>query len=131
MPANAPIVINDGESTPVAHTMSPMDKVAGKSTYANLATAFVDGRETVSLAMGIKPKLREVVATLHIPRVLDETINGVTVSRVADFATLKVVGLLPKTWEEADLKNVRVLGSNLLLNAIVSAAFDRGESTWA
>jgi cysteine synthase len=62
--------------------------------------------------------------------VLDETINGVTVSRVADYATLRMTAIVPKTWEEQDAKNVRVMGSNLLLTDPVADAIDKGEFVW-
>lgn len=130
MADNAPIVIADGESTPVDHTFDPNGSENGAFQYANFDVAFVDGRESLSLKHSRKAKLREFVGTLIVPRVLDESINGVTVSRVADFATLKVIGLFPTTWEEQDLKNVRVLGSNMLLDAIPADMIDRGEIVW-
>jgi hypothetical protein len=130
MPANGTIVLADGESTPVDHTFSPMRVRGDEASYANLSTTFVDGRETLRLNSVVKPKLREVTTTLIVPRVLSESINGVTVDRVADFMTVKCVALVPKTWDEADITNGRVLAANALQNAIVVAAVDRGEGVW-
>jgi hypothetical protein len=41
-----------------------------------------------------------------------------------------VTAIVPKTWEEQDAKNVRVMGSNLLLTDPVADAIDKGEFVW-
>lgn len=130
MPANGTITVEDGESTPVDHVFSPMSVRGSEASYANFATAFVDGRETVRLNQSMKTKIREVTTALVVPRVLSESINGVTVDRVADYMTVKVSYLVPKTWDEQDIENGRVMASNLGINAIVAAAVDRGEGVW-
>jgi hypothetical protein len=127
MADNAIIAVNDGESTPVTHSFSPKGIYGEIAKYQNLATSFLEGRETLTVSLKDGGKVQRGETVLHLPRVLDETVNGVTVSRVADFATIRITGLFPPTWEEQDRKNGRVMASNLLLNAIVAAAFDNGE----
>jgi hypothetical protein len=130
MPENGTIVVEDGKSTPEDHTFSPVSVKGDIASYANFDESFVDGRETLRLAQAMKARLREVILTTIVPRVLSESINGVTVDRVADFATFKTTCLLPKTWDEADIKDVRVMHANALNDAIVLAAVDRGEGVW-
>lgn len=110
MANNAIIAVDDGETTPVSHSFSPKGIYGDIAKYQNLATAFLEGREALSLTLKDGSKVQRAETVLHLPRVLDETINGVTVSRVADFATVRITGLFPPSWEEQDRKNARVMG---------------------
>jgi hypothetical protein len=130
MADNAPLVIADGESTPVSHTLSPRGISGDTAKYQNYAVTFAEGRETATIKVAEPKGLSKTEIVLLVPRVLDETINGVTVSRVADYATLRMTAIVPKTWEEQDAKNVRVMGSNLLLTDPVADAIDKGEFVW-
>jgi hypothetical protein len=130
MADNAPLTIDDGESTPVSHVLSPRGISGDTAKYQNYAVTFPEGRETATLRATEPKGLQKTETVLTVPRVLDETINGVTVSRVADYATIRTTVIIPKTWEESDAKNVRVMGSNLLLTDPVADAIDKGEFVW-
>jgi hypothetical protein len=130
MADNVPLVVADGESTPVDHTFSPRGITGDTAKYVNYAVTFADGRETVSMKLSEPKGLQKTELVLIVPRVLDETINGVTVSRVADYATVRVSAIVPKTWDTADIKNVRVMSSNLLLESPVADAIEKGEHVW-
>jgi hypothetical protein len=130
MADNAPLTVADGESTPVDHVLSPRGVAGDMAKYQNYAVTFAEGRETATIKVAEPKGLYKTETVLVVPRVLDETINGVTVSRVADFATIRTTCIVPKTWEEQDAKNVRVMGSNLLLTTPVANAIDKGEFVW-
>lgn len=130
MADNVPLVVDDGESTPVSHSFSPRGVSGELAKYQNYAVNFSEGRETATLKVSEPKGLQKAEIVLLVPRVLDETINGVTVSRVADYATIRTTCIIPKTWEEQSAKNVRVMGSNLLLTDPVADAIDKGEFVW-
>jgi hypothetical protein len=130
MADNVPLVVADGESTPVSHTFSPRGVSGDTAKYQNYAVTFAEGRETATLKVAEPKGLQKTEIVLLVPRVLDETINGVTVSRVADYGTFRVTCIVPKTWDEQDAKNLRVMGSNVLLVGPVADAIDKGEFVW-
>jgi hypothetical protein len=130
MADNVPLVVADGESTPVSHTLSPRGVSGDTAKYQNYAVTFAEGRETATLKVAEPKGLQKTEIVLLVPRVLDETINGVTVSRVADYATIRTTAIIPKTWDEQAAKNVRVMGSNMLLVDPVADAIDKGEFVW-
>lgn len=130
MAANAPIVINDGQSTPVAHTFSGIKIDGNVALYDNRAEVFSAGRETLALRMKSNDRIRTTTATLKVPRVVEETINGVTVKKVADYMTIKVELLTPTTWASDDVQDGRVMTSNLLIHAVPAAMADDGEFVW-
>lgn len=131
MASNTTISIADGASTPVTHVFSPQWVKDGNSAmYQNLAETMVGGRETASLSYVHSAKVRRVKGGLRLPRVQAETINGLTVRSVADFGQLNVDLIIPNGWSAADAKNLRVLGSNYLLNAIVAALVESDEFVW-
>lgn len=121
MPQAANIVINDGESTPVAHTFVP-SKVSDlvSSFYGPGAT--LSGRETLVITR------REATATVAgkvsikcvIPT--EATVDGQLVVTEQEMFSLDFV-LSPKSVKQKR-KNTRVLASNLLLNATVVAVID-------
>lgn len=130
MAANAIITLPDGEATPVDHDFSPIGIFGEIAKYQNLASTYAAGRETVQFSMKETSSLRKVVATMAVPRVLDETINGVTVSRVADFMQVKLEFLVPRTWAESDIKNGRMMANALTDATAISNAVDIGEYVW-
>lgn len=130
MASNAPIAVQDGQSTPVTHTFSGI-KIAGDvAYYDNRAEQVSNARETLELKMNVGPKVRTVKVQLRVPRAVDETVNGVTVKTVKDFATLKCDLLVPLAWSVAAAKDARVLMKNLLAHAVIEAMSDTGEFVW-
>lgn len=132
MADNAPIVVNDGESTPVAHTYSPVRIRSdnGKAIYENRAETYALGRESLEVGMTASSKVRTTDIVLKVPKVVVETINGVAVPKVADYGTFKATCIVPLTWDAQDCENLRVLGANILAHATLVAMNDNGEFVW-
>lgn len=127
MPANASIVLADGKGTPENHTFNPMGIDGFISRYANLTDAtYTIGQEKLTIRTKTERKRRHVVVQLTVPRLVEETVNSVTVPSAPDFATAKAELILPETWSEADITDLRVLLSNALLNTLVEDLVDTG-----
>jgi hypothetical protein len=129
---NVPFVVNDGESTPVAHTFSPLgvDRRNGRNLYANFDQTYAIGRETVEFGLTTSQKVRTVPVTMKVPRVVVETINGVAVPKVADYGLFKGECIVPLTWTDQEAKNLHVLASGVLNSTPVAAAIESGENPW-
>lgn len=131
MADNAIISANDGQSTPVSHSFSPIKILDGSvAQYDNRAESFQLGRETLQLRCKSSKTIRTTGIDLRMPRVVEETVNGVAVKRVVDFGSFRGEVLVPLTWTPAQAKNLRVLGANLLLHAVLAAMADDGEFVW-
>jgi hypothetical protein len=129
MASNATIVVNDG--VPAAHTFSPISIKDGSSAiYQNKVAAIVSGREALTMSMKQNARIRTVDLNLKVPRIISEVLNGVTVSKVADFATCKATVLVPVDWATAEAMNARALLANILLHATVALATDEAEFVW-
>lgn len=129
MASNGTLVVNDG--VPAAHTFSPiLIKDGTAATYQNKTATIVSGRESLSFGMKTNARMRTVDLNLKVPRIISEVLNGVTVSKVADYATCKATILVPVDWLAADAKNARCLLANLLLHATVALAADEAEFVW-
>lgn len=129
MADNANIVINDG--VPAAHTFTPIKILDGSvATYQNKTASIVSGRETLKIGLKTGALIRATDLNLKVPRTITEVLNGVNVSRVADYATCKATVLVPVDWTVAQCKDARVLLANALLNAIVASASDEAEFVW-
>jgi hypothetical protein len=130
MANNATITINDGESTPVAHAFDPVRIDGEIASYQNKVADTLEGRETLTLRLSKTQKVRTTKATLLIPKVVEETVNGVSVYKTDGFATAKVEILIPINWTAAQAKNCRVLASNLLAHATTGLMVDDHEFVW-
>lgn len=131
MASNTTISINDGAASPLAHVFSPqLIKNGDLALYQNLAESMVGGRETVTVGYSHADKVRRVTTQLRLPRVQTETVNGLSVRSVADFGMYNGVFLIPNGWLAAEAKNLRVLASNLMLNAIVTSLIESDEFVW-
>lgn len=129
----APIVINDGQTTPVAHTFTPNSESGVVTKFVELsANGSLNSRNTMEIA--VKPiglngrKTQEITAIIHLPEVVTETVNGVNRDKIVgvNHAEFKVVasGVSAKQAR----KNARVLLLNLLQNAKVISLVDDAES---
>lgn len=128
MPSNAPIVIDDGKSTPESHTFDPSDMTGSQAAYTNYAGTYPPGRDTIRMSKSLKAsgKVREVTVTLVVPNTV--TIDGI--SSVADFRTYVVRCLVPVSTLETDLDSDTGMLANLLGNTLVKKAIERGEWIW-
>lgn len=129
MPARSNITINDGETTPVAHTFVPRTGPAGS------ALPFVEpgnspiGDKILTIASRMATR-RRVVKKLTCPVVSTETINGVsrpTLERAA-FSTHEYS--FDKNSTKQERKNQRLLDANWLLSAQAIAMIDDMEDYW-
>jgi hypothetical protein len=82
------------------------------------------------MSMKQNARIRTVDLNLKVPRIISEVLNGVTVSKVADFATCKATVLVPVDWATAEAMNARALLANILLHATVALATDEAEFVW-
>lgn len=132
MPQLNPIVINDGATTPVAHTFSPSTR---NGQVAKLHEAVVGGslaaRPELTLTgkslgeNGRTTELKDLV--LLVPNTVVETINGVPVTKVLGYDKFVISHISSKFSTEQSRKNLRVMGLNLLNNAAIAAWIDKAE----
>jgi len=127
MPSNGTTTVNDGTTDLV---FSPMRIKGDVASYANLAESPEIARQTLALKMTDKAQLRNVTGIVVFPRVIDEEINGVTVSKVADYVTSKQEYIVPKTWDETDIASARKWAADLFNETIPAGMVDRGEFVW-
>lgn len=130
MADNAIITVNDGASTPVAHAFEPSGIFGEVAKYQNKAATSVAARETVQLKLKGSAKVRTLRVDLRIPRAVTETINGVSQTRVVDYASGIAEVIIPLEWTPAAAKNCRVMLANSLLHAAVGLMADEGEFVW-
>jgi hypothetical protein len=104
--------------------------VGDVASYQNKVADTVTGRETLALKLGSSKTVRTTRVDLRIPKVVEETINGVTVYTAKGFATAKADILIPLDWSAAEAKNARVLLANLLSHATIGLMVDEAEFVW-
>lgn len=127
MPAAANIVINDGESTPVAHTFVP-------SKVSDLVATFFGPGSTLAGREKITVTRREATASvagkvsikIEIPT--EKTVDGITVVDYVHAAYLEFV--VASRGFKQNRKNARMLSANLLANAIIAAVIDDGDGIY-
>lgn len=130
MASNATITVADGAVSPVDHDFDPVRIEGDVASYQNKVASTVSGRETLSLRLGASKAVRTTRVDLRIPKVVEETINGVTVYTAKGFATAKAEILIPLDWSAAEAKNARILLSNTLAHATVGLMVDEHEFVW-
>jgi len=109
MPQLQSVVLTDRESTPVDHTFTPSDIVSGVATVTETdGVPIGNSRLTISLrkpgpngSSRYKSDLK-----LAIPVVVNETINGVTVPKVARTAYADVTFTFDSTSSEEERDNL-------------------------
>lgn len=124
MPAAANIVINDGESTPVAHTFTP-------SKISDLVAVMYGPGNTLATRERITLTKRESTATvagklsikLELP--VEQTVDGQVILGYQQTAFMEFV-VAPKSTKQ-NRKNTRVLSSNLLNNLLIAQVIDDGD----
>ena len=131
MAANAPIILLDGTTpTPVSHTFTGVSVDGNVAVYTNRAETFVKGREVLSLRRKVTPNVRTCSASIVIPRVITEVLNGVNVKRVADYLQGEVKIIVPMTWETTRIGPCLELYANLIDSAAFVALVKDDEFVW-
>jgi hypothetical protein len=139
MSAIAPITIVDGKASPASHVFNPVQSV-DPATYSRNGDASVPvvGQEKVLLSLKNGANTSEAVnrakITLLIP-VLETPAGGtptgyVAPPKVAFFEQVNIEFLLPNRGTSDQRKDLRVMASNLLLNAQVVALVDTLEKPY-
>lgn len=128
MPSNAPIVVNDGKSTPVEHTFDPSDLNGSIATFTNYGETHPPGRETIRIQKSSKSggNIREVVLTMVVPRVVE--VDGQ--DTVPDYRTYVLRCLMPASATETDVDSDTGMLANVLANTNVKKIIERGEWIW-
>lgn len=133
MSAISAIVINDGQTTPVAHTFNPVQSNPNALYRENQAGLALIGQPWITCV--VKPDsgngLNKVVITLDLPAL--ETVTGQNASGYTAAPKVayenKFVGtfFLPSRGTSAQRKDLRVLLANLLANSQVVAVLENLE----
>jgi len=116
MPALAPIVINDGAATPVAHTFTPVTTNGSDAVSSNRAATILSGAEQLTTSVRApqsptaswKIEIGLVLPTVATVDGLDQVVRSSKSSLVINFAQSSTA---------AERKNMRVLLMNALANA--------------
>lgn len=127
------ITINDGEATPKAHAFTPNVEQGVLTRFVELsALGSLNARNTMDIT--VKPigtngrTTQEVVAAIHLPEVVTETVNGVARDKVVGVNHIEFKSVASGVSAKQARKNARVLLLNLLQNAKVIALVDDAES---
>jgi hypothetical protein len=130
MADNAIITVNDGATVPVEHSFEPSGIYGDVAKYQNKAASAFVGRETLQLKMKHSAKVRTVGINLRVPRTITETVNGVSVESMVDYASGNAELIVPVTWTAAQAKDVEHLLSNIITSALVALMVQDGEFVW-
>lgn len=136
MAAIAPITINDGKATPVAHIFNPIQTVPPTYHENGLATTPVIGENEITLVLKRgNGAINKAVVTLRVP-VLEIQPAGSSVGgyeappKVAYYLQANIEMFLPNRSSGAQRKDLRVLAANLLANAQVVALVESLENPY-
>jgi hypothetical protein len=135
MPANTQIVINDGASTPVAHTYLPTKIDSNNvATFQERISGVPVGYPTLTWSQRApsgNAATYKVVGKISQPKVITTTDqSGKTVTSVdyTNIGTIELVVSARSTLQER--KDLRILLANSLLNATLASSADNLESFW-
>lgn len=126
MPEIGNIAINDGESSPVTHTFSPINTNGGKALLENRNTSVAAGSESFTVdvrRIGGAETSNQIHLELILPTVA--TVEGVP--QVVRSQKVKVSFYASKQGSSQDRKNARILLSNALVNAKIGEVIDNIE----
>ena len=138
MSAIAPITIDDGQTTPVAHIYNPIMTLPPTYVRNGDSSVPVVAQEKLvsSLKQGANTSdaINRAKMTLLIP-VLETPSGGsssgyVAPPKVAYYLQANVEFLLPNRSTEVQRKDLRVLTSNALLNSQIVSLVDKLESSY-
>lgn len=129
MPAIAALTINDGASTPVAHTFSPVTTNGSKAEWADRSSALPAG------FLGISHEVRRPASALAAQRVVIgfncpvvETANGV--ATVTRYSSAKLEINFSNLSTESERKDLVAYIKNFLANATVTSSLVNIEPFW-
>lgn len=125
MPQMTAIVINDGQSTPVAHTFSPKKIEDGIRGYLEEAVGVPVGRS--SLILSVRPPVNNsgyyrCKIEITDPLAYTDPTSGVTSLRGTNRSVHEF--LVHESSSDAEIKNIFAFAKNALTNATVKEAIE-------
>jgi hypothetical protein len=135
MPSNTSITIKDGASTPVDHVFSPTRIDANNiATFQERVSGVPIGYPTITWSLRAPTKgssTYKVTGKLTQPKVIDVTDTSGKTVKTVDYVNLATVDFVfSEKSTKQERKDLRVLMSNLLINATMAASADDLESFW-
>jgi phosphoribosylformylglycinamidine (FGAM) synthase PurS component len=135
MPQNTAITIKDGATTPADHVFSPTSILANLAQWNERGSSgSLVGQPTITWSVRAPTKQSatyKVTGKLSVPKavtVTDSTGKTVTSVDYTNLASLDVV--LHERSSKQERKDLRVMMSNLLINAVIAATIDDVEGIW-
>lgn len=132
MPANGNITIADGATTPVNHTFTPsgLDGAKGLAQFTERTDGVFVGEPKLDVTVRPVTKgqpTRKVVLLLTLPKRTTDVNGNVSVT----YENLgKAEFTYSATSSTQERKNLRVLLSNAMINALVAQVVDNNETFW-
>lgn len=131
MAANAPVVLTDGTTpTPVNRTFTATSVEKDVAVYSNRAEPYILGRDLLTLRRKATPRVRTTTATITVPRVITEVLNGVNVKKVESFSQLEVKVIVPVSWEKTLISVQLPMLADLINEAVFKAIVEDDEFVW-
>jgi hypothetical protein len=135
MPSNTSITIKDGASTPVDHVFSPTRIDANNiATFQERVSGVPIGYPTITWSLRAPTKgssTYKVTGKLTQPKVIDVTDTSGKTVKTVDYVNLATVDFVfSEKSTKQERKDLRILMSNLLINATMAASSDDLESFW-
>lgn len=139
MPAIGNVVINDGATTPVAHTFAPAGQEGLVNSYADRLSGIPVGYYTLDISLR-KPSPKSLekmyLATFRIRTPILEVTSPSTASGIQPAPTVgynpicEIKFWLPERSSLQDRKNLRAYAKNLMADAVVTAVVESLESVY-
>jgi len=131
MPALASLTVNDGETTPLAHTFVPVAVDNGIARLKNSDGTPI-GDEIITISLRETPQKYKGRLVLTVPTMVTETINGVSVPRVDRSIIVDVNVACDKTSSTQERDNALAMAGNLLVGGVtlVDGVFRDLEGVW-
>lgn len=130
MPQAATLVINDGQSTPVAHDFEPLSISSALSMFRDNATGeTIKGHPTLSIGLtpaGTNGKVEKVSIRVAIPQ--EYLADGVY--HVDDTTRVSIEFALPITATTQNRADILAYAKNALANAGIAGYVTDGEPFW-
>lgn len=117
MPTLANITIVDRATVPVSHVFKPVDLQKGIGYLEeDRADGSAVGKNLLQMSSTIQPSKRmKCVAKVSVPKVVVETINGVSVNKIVDVSFLTVIAEYGSQTTPADRDAILGMGGSICL----------------
>jgi len=128
MAAFAPVVINDGATTPVAHTFAPVAINGTLASFSDRATGISIGYPSLTASLQVptrtsrlnKVRVKTVMPVLEILGAVNA--QGIAPAPVKGFdLTADTTFILPERASLQNRKDIAAMHTNALVNAIIKA----------